>query len=198
MKPVASRARSRHVAIRVQSPRLGVRLRVRLHRWRCDRELADGCAPDSSEDRALRARQLTDSVTRRRLAQSLRRVVAEVDDSRLTLLSSKVPVCRRAVLPWREGLLGLADRLTQPGAVNPCGVARTLVLLTDVTGPLYHPAPERSVGEVVWWVADGLQPCPPHAWSCPVLMKVDPQHVAWTCARCGAITMTDDSTVRPP
>ena len=186
------------MAIRVQSPRLRIRLRVRLHRQRCDRELADGCAPDSSEDRALRARQLTDSVTRRRLAQSLRRVVAEVDDSRPTLLSSKVPVCRKAVVPWREGLLGLADRLAQPGAVNPCGVARTLVLLTDATSPLYNPAPERSVGEVVWWVADGLQPCPPHAWTCPVLMKVDPQQVAWTCARCGAITMTDDPTVRPP
>jgi hypothetical protein len=29
--------------------------------------------------------------------------------------------------------------------------------------------------------------CPPHAWGCPVVMKVDPRSVAWTCAHCGAI-----------
>jgi hypothetical protein len=29
--------------------------------------------------------------------------------------------------------------------------------------------------------------CPPHDWRCPVLMKTDPGHVAWTCAKCGAI-----------
>jgi len=39
-----------------------------------------------------------------------------------------------------------------------------------------HRAPARS--------------CPPHAWGCPVVMKVDPRSVAWTCASCGAITTT--------
>ena len=29
--------------------------------------------------------------------------------------------------------------------------------------------------------------CPPHIWGCPVVMKVDPRSVAWTCASCGAI-----------
>jgi hypothetical protein len=29
--------------------------------------------------------------------------------------------------------------------------------------------------------------CPPHAWGCPVVMKLDPRSVAWTCAGCGAI-----------
>jgi hypothetical protein len=31
------------------------------------------------------------------------------------------------------------------------------------------------------------RPCPPHSWGCPVVMKVDPRSVAWTCAGCGAI-----------
>jgi hypothetical protein len=35
------------------------------------------------------------------------------------------------------------------------------------------------------WASD--RNCPPHAWGCPVLMKLDPQSVAWTCAKCGAI-----------
>jgi hypothetical protein len=29
--------------------------------------------------------------------------------------------------------------------------------------------------------------CPPHTWGCPVVMKIDPRSVAWTCAGCGAI-----------
>jgi hypothetical protein len=32
--------------------------------------------------------------------------------------------------------------------------------------------------------------CPPHRWGCPVVMKVDPRSVAWTCGSCGAIATT--------
>ena len=39
--------------------------------------------------------------------------------------------------------------------------------------------------------------CPPHDWRCPVVMKLDPEHVAWTCAGCGAIATTDSRAVRP-
>jgi hypothetical protein len=28
-------------------------------------------------------------------------------------------------------------------------------------------------------------------------MKLDPEHTAWTCSRCGAITLTDLVTGRP-
>jgi hypothetical protein len=55
-------------------------------------------------------------------------------------------------------LLGLADRLERQAPVNPCGVARTVVLLTDGDGPLYVPTPERSMADAIWWVADGLEP----------------------------------------
>ena len=41
------------------------------------------------------------------------------------------------------------------------------------------------------------QECPPHAWGSPVIMKRDPEHVAWTCGRCGEIAFTDDLAVRP-
>ena len=71
------------------------------------------------------------------------------------------------------------------------------VLLSDGASPLYNPASERSIGEALWWVADGLQPCPPHAWTCPVVMKLDPEHVAWTCGHCGKIALTDDVSLRP-
>jgi hypothetical protein len=47
------------------------------------------------------------------------------------------------------------------------------------------------------WIDEHLRPCPPHAWACPVVMKVDPDHVAWTCCRCGAIALGDDLVVKP-
>jgi hypothetical protein len=32
-----------------------------------------------------------------------------------------------------------------------------------------------------------LRVCPPHSWDCPVLTKIDPLAIAWTCSTCGAI-----------
>jgi hypothetical protein len=172
-------------------------MRVRLHCHSLDRALAAGGEPGAGRELALRATQLAGPATRRRLARSLREVVFDAEHPSTALLTSTVPVARSAVVPLREGLLGLAERLERPGPVNPCGVARVAELLSDSRGPLYHPAPQRSLQEALWWVADGLQPCPPHAWASPVIMKLDPEHVAWTCARCGAIATTDDPSVRP-
>ena len=62
-------------------------------------------------------------------------------------------------MAWREGLLGLADYLEQRGPVNPCSVARLLRLLTDGIGPLYNPGSEQSLGDAIWWVADGTRVC---------------------------------------
>jgi hypothetical protein len=136
---------------------VGVRMWVRLHRWRLDRELAAGCAPDRSPAHRLRAAQLVDQASRRHLARSLREVVRAADSPCDWPLSSAVPIHRRAVLAVREGLIGLADRLVQPVPLNPCGVARVGLLLTDGAGPLYNPAPEGSIRDTLWWVADGLQ-----------------------------------------
>jgi hypothetical protein len=138
---------------------LRLRLRVRLQRRRLNNELAAGFDPHTSDELALRARQLTDRSTRRRVARSLRGVVSDVEDRRAAVLGSGVPVCRK-VLPWREGLLGLAERLDGRDPVNASGVARTLLVLTDGSGPIYNPAARRSIGEAVWWIAEGLQLSP--------------------------------------
>jgi hypothetical protein len=168
---------------------------VALRRDRLDHELADGLPPGSFEDRELRAAQLAGMHERRRTARALRALVTRAD--RPQLLTSAVPLSRRAVLTAREGLLGLAERLEGGDTVNPCGVARALVLLTDGAGPLYARGGGGSMTSAVWWIADGLRPCPPHDWGCPVVMKLDPEHVAWTCARCGAIATSTDRAERP-
>jgi hypothetical protein len=52
--------------------------------------------------------------------------------------------------------------------------------------------PSRSLG-----LSNRGQYCPPHDWSCPVLMKLDPQSVAWTCKGCGAILKAPVGEPRP-
>jgi hypothetical protein len=42
-----------------------------------------------------------------------------------------------------------------------------------------------------------LSVCPPHRWGCPVIMKLDPDHIAWTCGWCGVVATSDDLGVRP-
>jgi hypothetical protein len=61
------------------------------------------------------------------------------------------------VFGWREALLGIAERLERPVAVNPCGVARVMLLLTDGNGPLYQRLTGWSLADEVWWIADGLE-----------------------------------------
>ena len=94
--------------------------------------------------------------TRRQLARSLRGRVKDAERPAVPRMSAAVPLSRRTVLRWRESLLGLAERLERPDPVNPCGVARVLVLLTDGTGPLYNPAAADRMSDAVWWIADGL------------------------------------------
>jgi len=71
-------------------------------------------------------------------------------------MSAAVPLSRRVVVHWRESLLGVAERLERPEPVNPRGVARVLMLLTDGSGPLYDPAAADRMSDAVWWIADGL------------------------------------------
>jgi len=138
-----------------------LRLDVSLHRRRLDCELAAGADPTEPEPRAARARQLQDQRTRTRLARALRRTVNDAERPRAGApLSSAVPINRGAVIAWREGLLGLADALQKPGPVNPSGVARVVLLLTDGSGPLFSQYADQPLAEAVWWVADGLQQPP--------------------------------------
>lgn len=139
------------------APRFGRRLRVQVHRSRLDHQLADGLDPAAAGDRALRASQLARLPARRKVARSLRGVVEAADRPAGSLLGAAIPVSRRTVIAWRQGLLGLAERLERPDPVNPCGVARALVLLTDGAGPLYDGRAASSIGDAVWWIADGLQ-----------------------------------------
>jgi hypothetical protein len=156
-------------------PALRLRLRVLLHRATLDRQLSDRRPAGAREDRALRARQLADVGTRRQLARSLRGLITDSELPATARLCSAVPVCRGAVLPWRQALLGLAERLERSEPVNPCGVARVRLLLTDGDSPVYDPYPARSMSEAIWWIADGLRPVQSHDGKHPAAARAHRQ-----------------------
>jgi hypothetical protein len=130
------------------------------------------------------------------LARSLRRTVSESRRPHSAVLSSALAPKPRAAWGWQEALLGLADRLERPGPMNPCGVARAKLLLTDRASPLDNRSASEPLLDAIWSVADGLRLCPPHEWDSPQVMKLGPEHVAWTCRRCGAVATSDDVAVR--
>ena len=80
IKPLTVRTLQRawdHTEPWAPKPRLRLRLRVGLSRFRLDCELAAGQPAGAAEARALRAMQLTDLSTRRKVARSLRHTVAD-------------------------------------------------------------------------------------------------------------------------
>jgi len=101
--------------------RRSVRIRVWLHRWQHDRELADGRSPESSRDLSVRATQLAGTTARRELACSLRRIVLKAERPREWVPWAAVPLRRDVVVRWREGLLGVAERLEARERVNRAG-----------------------------------------------------------------------------
>lgn len=152
-----------------QTRRAGVSLRVslraRLRRGRIDRDLAEARVHNGSEEHTLRAAQLASEANRRNTARSLREVVAAAENPRAEWLGSTALLNRDAVVPSREGLMGLVERLEQAGPIDPCGVARARVLASDGMGALYTPASERSLGEAISWIADGLDMSPSNGAS---------------------------------
>jgi hypothetical protein len=139
--------------------------------------------------------ELADQLTRHELAASLRMVVLDADKPAARLLP--MPVCHASVLSSREGLLGLAERLEGALPANAAGLDRVQALLAELTRPRHNPAPPEPIARMIWWAADGLQICPPHRWRCPVVMKLDPEHIAWTCGYCGTTALGDNLTTGP-
>jgi hypothetical protein len=149
----------------VPPPHAGARLRlsVALHRHRLDQELAGGVDPGLSPRLGLRAAQLVEDRKRRQIARSLRSAVREAESPRAPF-GSAVPVRRDTTATVRSAMLGLADRLEGPLPVSAEGVARTLALLTDGTGPLFHRDAPVSLADELWEIADTLAPASADGW----------------------------------
>jgi hypothetical protein len=136
---------------------LRLRLRVYVARGTLDRQIAAGRPYKSTAALALRARQLCDPRTRKQVARSLREIVDYADHRVSHRVISAVVVEPVAVRRARHPILGLAERLEGPGQVNPAGVARAQLMLTDGLSPLYNRNCPRTVTQAIYEVQDALE-----------------------------------------
>jgi hypothetical protein len=143
----------------VVADRLRMRDRLTAH-WRSrrlDLALAAGAPPEAAAALALRARRLTDLSYRRSIAGALRRVVREARAGARPSSFRIMPSCGRVAAAGDE-LSRLAATLAEPGPVAARGVAQAWILLTDGTGPLYHPSSPADLQEHVVNAAENLRP----------------------------------------
>ena len=110
-----------------------LRLRVRMHRFALDDQLAHGANPRSSRELSLRAQQLLGG--RERLATELEGALESA--RRPSVFSARVRVRRAQALECAGEIGALADRLRED-RVDVHGVAMTSNLLHDGASPLYH------------------------------------------------------------
>jgi hypothetical protein len=162
--PVASARRTTFDGVppvrgRRQTPEdapLALRLKVFVSRGRLDRQVAGGCSCEATPSLALRAQQLTDPRTRRRIAADLCGVVDYVYRPGPRPILTAVVIEPAAVRSGRPALLGLAQLLEGTAPVAPQGVVLARELLTDGLGPLFNPNSEQTVTEAVREIVDAL------------------------------------------
>jgi hypothetical protein len=136
---------------------LGLRLRVYATRGTLDRQLATGRPFGANPALALRARQLAERSARRQIARNLREIVAYADHRASDRIFSAVVVEPTAVRRARHPILGLAERLEGPAQVNPAGIARARILVTDGLSPLFDKNCPRTATQAIYEVQDALE-----------------------------------------
>ena len=114
---------------RPAGPRLGLRLRVFLRRWRLDRDLAAEDAPPGDEAHRLRTRQLLDESFRSDLARALVGIAELIEEGAFT----SGPSDPEAVAA-RQAVLALAERLSDVQPVSACGMARAALIADRYVG----------------------------------------------------------------
>jgi len=142
---------------RAASAPLKLRLKVYLTRGTLDRQIACGHPYLSTPGLALRARQLAEPRTRRQVARTLRKIVEFADRRTSGRALSAVVVEPTAVRRARHPILGLAERLESPAKLNPAGVARAQVLITDGLSPLFDRNCPRTATQAIYEVQDALE-----------------------------------------
>jgi hypothetical protein len=101
-----------------------------------DRRLAEGAAPESALDLAIRADLLARPEQRADLARDLDQLAVT---ARMTPSKAHVRLCRRRIGEAGAELAALSRQLSDPGPVSVRGVAMIRLLLRDGTGPLFQP-----------------------------------------------------------
>jgi hypothetical protein len=145
-------------------PRPVARLLAALGRARLDGALAVGADPCESLALAHRAARLTSDRSRRRLAKEIDGVISAAARP-TTGLSSAAPVDAREVAAAAPRLIEIRELLRSRLPVYAKGVAMLRRLLRDGGGPLYSPAWQGALTdmlEVVIAALEGRELTSPH------------------------------------
>lgn len=119
-------------------PRLLVRLRSHLKAAELDQQLAAGADPLSSDELLWRAQQLTEPHHRLEYAETIKRVLAEVEHGPPQMLPGPKLVARDVIKANRSLLLVLAERLRGEGVFGLRGLAMVELLVRYGDSPLYR------------------------------------------------------------
>lgn len=106
----------RHGERRARAPggvSLRTRVQTRLNRHRLDKQLASGADPNADSLLYQRARELVGEQSRERVAESVERLLAELD-SGARGFTSRAPIARVAIRDSRETLETALERLKTP------------------------------------------------------------------------------------
>jgi hypothetical protein len=148
--------RADEVLIVIRPIRARDRIVARLRADHLDRQLAAGVSPDTSALLTLRARRLFRPAVRRKMTRGLRRLVYFVQGH--SRAPGDATLTREQVYTAIPGLLRLADRLEAPEPLDVQGIARTRLLLTDPTGPLFYRRGADGVSAAVEQALAALTP----------------------------------------
>jgi hypothetical protein len=122
----------------VRRPRCRDRVVARLLASSLDRQLAAGCAPESTQRLATRAAQLASVTTRRELARNFDHLLDSVHRAQVAR-SPRVLMMRDSIKDVEPDLREMLTTLAVPLPASARGVAMARILLTDGTGPLFNP-----------------------------------------------------------
>ena len=134
------------------------RLLARLRVTRLDERLAAGEAPESDPLLALRAQRLARIGSRRELALSVLRLLAECEPRRSKLPAPPSLALTPRVAAAHDDLEQLVSSLLAPAPVSARGLAAASCLLRDGSGPLYRSECTEDLGVLVRRTIDALDP----------------------------------------
>jgi len=143
-----------------RSGSLLVRARAGIQRGELTRTLAEGTDPSGRPELALRAAQLTGKRSRRTLARTLRRTVAEAHQPAMTR-ASVVIIRRGAVLNAELAITAMIERLesSEPVRLEGMAIAERLLANADHS-PLYSPAEPGTLRQLVLAATAAMGPGP--------------------------------------
>jgi hypothetical protein len=138
---------SPNVAYDLGNPSIVARLQARIFAAKFDREIEAGVIPLPGSPLAAHVQRLTSVRERESVARAFRRV-AQSNELRPTIADLRVPALSGRVHECRSVIDDITLRLHSPRPVQPKGMARLRILLSDGTGPLYFEGQGNLSGQV--------------------------------------------------